>query len=188
MTAVAGTRHTAPTGDPVGDPSDAEIGCEKPGQPVPASLPVRRTLGFLLQDTSRLVRRRYIQLAKLDELPVNRSEASVLLQVDHQQGINQATLAAALDIEPISLVRLLDRLAARGLIERRRLAGDRRVWTIWLTPAAQPMLERIRAVTQKVRDEAFSSFSEADRAKLIDELVELRGNLLRPAPAGGAGE
>jgi MarR family transcriptional regulator for hemolysin len=161
---------------------------DEPGQPVPISVPVRRTLGFLLQDTSRLVRRRFVQLARAASLPINRSEASVLLQVDHQQGINQATLAAALDIEPISLVRLLDRLAASGLVERRRLPGDRRVWTIWLTPESQPMLDRIRAITQKVREDAFASFSAVEQAALMDQLVEVRANLLRPTVLSGADE
>ncbi|HVJ53517.1 MAG TPA: MarR family winged helix-turn-helix transcriptional regulator [Aliidongia sp.] len=149
------------------------------GQPVPDALPVRRTFGFLLQDTSRLVRRRFIQLARAADLPINRSEASVLLHVDHQEGINQTNLAGALDIEPISLVRLLDRLEVLGLIERRRHPTDRRVWTIWLTEASGPMLDRIRAITLRVRDQAFTGFTEARRAALIEELGELHANLLR---------
>lgn len=169
----------APPLDPVSC-AGADTAGDGPGQPVPVAVPVPRTLGFLLQDTSRLVRRRFVQLARAAALPINRSEASVLLQVDHQQGINQATLAAALDIEPISLVRLLDHLEVLGLVERRRHPGDRRVWTIWLTPTAQPMLERIRAITQKVRDQAFSNVSDIERAALIEQLVQLRANLLRP--------
>jgi MarR family transcriptional regulator for hemolysin len=146
----------------------------------PPAVSVRRTLGFLLHDASRLVRRRFMQLAREAELPLNRSEASVLLHVAHGQGINQATLAAALDIEPISLVRLLDRLQDIGLIERRPHPADRRVWTIWLTEASHPMLERIRSITQAVREEAFSGFSEHACEALIEDLVRLRANLIRP--------
>lgn len=139
--------------------------------------PVRQTLGFLLHDTSRLMRRRFVQMARAEGLPVTRSEASVLLNVAHEQGISQATLAALLDIEPIALVRLLDSLQARGLVARRAHPTDRRVRTVWLTEAAEPVLRRIRAVTAAVRREATAGLPPGQIEALIATLLAVRANL-----------
>jgi DNA-binding MarR family transcriptional regulator len=138
---------------------------------------VRRTLGFLLQDSARLIRRRFIARAREADLPLNHSETSVLQHVAHDQGVTQAKLAARLDIEPITLVRLLDRLEELGLIERRSHPKDRRSWTIWLTKAARPMLDRIEGIRLAVRAEALDGFSAAEQEALTDALVRLRANL-----------
>jgi MarR family transcriptional regulator, transcriptional regulator for hemolysin len=140
----------------------------------------RRTLGFLLHDAARLMRRRFVQLAREAALPLNFSEANVLLHVAHEEGINQVTLATHLDIEPIALVRLLDRLQDAGLVERRACPCDRRVRKIWLTGAAAPMLRRIRAITATVREEALAGFTESERAALAEALLRLRVNLATP--------
>jgi DNA-binding MarR family transcriptional regulator len=138
---------------------------------------VRRSLGFLLQDAARLIRRRFILRAREADLPLNHSETSVLQHVAHDQGVTQARLAAQLDIEPITLVRLLDRLEEIGLIERRSHPSDRRSWTIWLTEAAGPMLERIDVIRFAVRAEALEGFSAAEQEALTEALVRIRGNL-----------
>ncbi|HLG86284.1 MAG TPA: MarR family transcriptional regulator [Alphaproteobacteria bacterium] len=138
---------------------------------------VRRTLGFLLQDSARLIRRRFIARAREADLPLNHSETSVLQHVAHDQGVTQAKLAAQLDIEPITLVRLLDRLEELGLIERRSHPNDRRSWTIWLTKVARPMLDRIEVIRLAVRAEALDGFSRAEQEALTDALVRLRANL-----------
>lgn len=141
--------------------------------------PVRTTLGFLLGDTSRLMRRRFVQRAREEGLPLNRSEAAVLLYVSHAEGINQATLAAQLDIQPITLARLITRLAAVRLIERRARPGDRRVRTLWLTEESGPMLARIRAITQGVREEALAGFPDERRAAFTEGLLQIWTNLAR---------
>ena len=138
---------------------------------------VRRSLGFLLQDAARLIRRRFILRAREAELPLNHSETSVLQHVAHDQGVTQAKLAVQLDIEPITLVRLLDRLEELGLIERRSHPSDRRSWTIWLTEAARPMLDRIDVIRLAVRAEALEGFSQAEQEALTDALMRVRGNL-----------
>ena len=116
--------------------------------------PVRRTLGFLLADTSRLMRRHFVQRSREMGLPLNRSEASVLVHVDREPGLSQAQLAEKMDLEPISLVRLVDSLQEAGLIERRSHAHDRRIRTLWLTKAARPILVQVRAVAEDVRARA----------------------------------
>ncbi len=139
--------------------------------------PVRRTLGFLLRDTSRLMRRRFVQRSRALGLPLNRSEAAVLIHVDREPGMSQAQLAERLDMEAISLVRLIDSLQETGLIERRPHANDRRIRTLWLTEAARPILAQVRAVAEEVRAQAFKGIPEAEREALLDLLVRVRRNL-----------
>lgn len=139
---------------------------------------LRRTLGFLLHDTSRLMRRRFIQKAREVGLPLNRSEASLMRHVAREQGINQVTLAAQLDIEPVTVARLIDRLEGEGLLERRPAPSDRRVWTVWLTSAADEMLERIQQIVLAVRQEALAGLSMEQQAVLTELLLTVRGNLV----------
>ena len=142
--------------------------------------PVRRTLGFLLRDTSRLMRRRFVQRSRELGLPLNRSEAAVLVHVDREPGMSQAQLAEQLDMEAISLVRLIDSLQEAGLIERRPHAHDRRIRTLFLTEAAQPILAQVRAVAAEVRAQAFTGMPEEAQEALLDLLVRVRGNLATP--------
>jgi DNA-binding MarR family transcriptional regulator len=139
---------------------------------------MRRTLGFLLHDTSRLMRRRFIQKARGTGLPLNRSEASLLRHVAYEQGIKQVTLAARLDIEPVTVARLIDRLEADGLLERRPDPTDRRVWTVWLTGAAYEILGRIQEIALAVRQEAMAGLSDEQRETLTAMLVAVRDNLV----------
>jgi MarR family transcriptional regulator, transcriptional regulator for hemolysin len=146
-------------------------------------VPVRRTLGFLLRDTARLMRRRFVQRAREVGLPLNRSEASVLVWVDREPGLSQARLAARLDMEAISLVRLIDSLQEAGLIERRLDSRDRRIRTLWLSSVAQPILAQVQAVAGEVREQAMTGIPEAEREGLLDLLMTMRLNLVAQAAA-----
>jgi MarR family transcriptional regulator for hemolysin len=153
----------------------------------------RRTLGFLLKETSRLMRRRFLYLAAQAGLPLNRSEASLLIQVFDEPGINQAGVANLLDMETISVVRLVDGLERAGLLERRRHATDRRVRTLWLTAPGEAAVARVRTVAEMVRREALAGISDAEQERLLDQLLTIRGNLssalnpIRAARSVGAG-
>jgi MarR family transcriptional regulator for hemolysin len=81
------------------------------------------TLGFLLHDVARLLRKRFEQRAKSHGL--TRSQWQALAYLSKNEGIHQSGLAEILEIEPITLVRILDRLAERGLVERRPHPTDR---------------------------------------------------------------
>jgi len=148
---------------------------------------VRRSLGFLLQDTSRLMRRRFVQCAREAGLQLNRSEAIVLLHLLHEPGIGQAALASYLDTESISVVRLLDGLQSAGLIERRPHPTDRRIRQLWLTPAARPVIARLHKVTEAVRRQALAGMPTARQDELLNLLLAVRGNLARPRVGWSAG-
>lgn len=137
----------------------------------------QRTLGFVLHDVARAMRKRIEQRARAEALPLTRAQWSVLAHLSRQEGINQAALAQILDIEPITLVRLLDRLQAAGLVERRPDPTDRRARVLFLTPAAHPLLDRIWTVAAAVREEAMDGLSDAQREALMQTLLTIKFNL-----------
>jgi len=139
------------------------------------------TLGLLVHDVARLLRRRFELRAREAELPLTRNLCAVLAHVARDPGMSQAALAQLLDLEPITLVRFVDRLEELGLLERRLNPRDRRVWMLHLTPVAAPVLERIGSLSRRVHDEALAAMPELDRGALISGLKQLKSNL-----SGGA--
>jgi DNA-binding MarR family transcriptional regulator len=133
------------------------------------------TLGFLLHDVARLLRKRFEQHAK--GCGLTRSQWHVLAYLAQNEGINQTGLAELLDIEPITVGRLVDKLQAMGLIERRPAPSDRRVWLLYSTPAAASQLAHLRELGDLPRGEALANVSEADREQLAALLQALKVNL-----------
>ena len=93
----------------------------------PAGSDVGRAFGFLVHDVSRLIKRRFEHRARQMGLLITRQQAAVVLNIAGNEGVSQAELAAWLGIEPIALVRMLDKLHEDGLVERRAHPTDRRV-------------------------------------------------------------
>jgi MarR family transcriptional regulator for hemolysin len=146
---------------------------------MPSNLPgwSEPTLGFLVHDVARLLRKRLEQRARAAGIGLSRAQWQVLANIARCEGINQAGLAAILDIEPITLVRLLDRLEGMGFVERRLDPKDRRQRNLFLTEHAMPELERIRALGAEVREEALAGLDEPSRKRLLAELHAIKGNL-----------
>src|SRR5882757_3179444 len=92
---------------------------------------LNRSFGFVLHDTARLISKRYDQRAK--GLGLTRAQTQLLAYLLSHEGINQARLADLLEIEPISLARLLDRMEQSGWVERRPDPKDRRAWLLYTT-------------------------------------------------------
>jgi MarR family transcriptional regulator, transcriptional regulator for hemolysin len=135
------------------------------------------TLGFMLHDVARLLRKRFEQRAR--DLGLTRAQWQVLVYLALNEGIHQGGLAELLEIEPITLVRILDKLEARGLIERRRHAADRRIWLLYLQEAAHPLLTTLRAMGDTTRGEALVGLSETQQQQLFDMLSKMKANLLK---------
>jgi MarR family transcriptional regulator, transcriptional regulator for hemolysin len=133
------------------------------------------TLGFLLHDVARLLRKRFEQNARGSGL--TRSQWQVLAYLSQNEGINQGGLAELLDVEPITLCRIVDKLETLGLIERQPHPSDRRIWLLHLTPAARPKLAQLRKLGDMTRSEALAGVSEADRLRLLKTLQVLKSNL-----------
>jgi MarR family transcriptional regulator for hemolysin len=133
------------------------------------------TFGFLLHDTARLLRRDFERRSKGTGL--TRAQWAVLAYVARNEGSNQAALADMLEIEPITLVRLLDKLEAAGLVERRPDPADRRVRRLYLTEATGPLLEQLQDLASETRESALTGLSEPERQQLTDLLMKVRANL-----------
>ena len=135
-----------------------------------------RSLGFLLADVSRLVRRRFDSRAR--GLGLTRAQWRVLAQLRRREGINQASLAEIMEIEPITLGRHIDRLVEKGFVERRPDPADRRAWRLYLRNEVQPVLDRLREMSQMTRAEALRDIPEAEADRLIDLLLKIKANML----------
>lgn len=135
-----------------------------------------RSLGFLLADVSRLVRRRFDQRAS--GLGLTRAQWRVLAQLRRREGINQTALAEILEIEPITLGRHIDRLVEKGFVERRPDPADRRAWRLHLRSEVQPVLDKLRDMSGQTSREALAGISEPDRDRLIELLLVIKGNML----------
>jgi MarR family transcriptional regulator for hemolysin len=164
-------QHVAAALDPLDKVAQAEIeqAQGKPG--------FGRSFGFLVHDVSRLIKRRFDRKARQTGLPITRRQAAVVLYIARNEGVSQTEVATWLDMEPIALVRMLDRLHEEGLVDRRPHPTDRRVRTLWLTPAARPVVTQILAINKTIRDEAFAGMPSHARDTVIDILEGTKGNL-----------
>jgi MarR family transcriptional regulator for hemolysin len=152
-----------------------------------AALPTAdRNFGFLVHDVSRLVKRRFERAARHTGLPITRRQAAVLLYIARKEGVSQAEVASWLDIEPIALVRMLDKLNEEGLVERRAHPTDRRVRTLWLKPAARPVVERILEINLAIREEAFAGLEAGTREAMIAALGTVKDNLMQQEEAAAS--
>ncbi|GAB1583951.1 MarR family winged helix-turn-helix transcriptional regulator [Phyllobacterium phragmitis] len=135
------------------------------------------TLGFLLHEVARLLRKRFEQRA--GDLGLTRSQWQALAFLAKNEGIHQASLAEMLEIKPITLARILDKLVERGLVERRRHPTDGRIWLLYTREAAQPVLSEMRGIGDATRSEALQGISDADRDRLVELLTQMKKNLVQ---------
>jgi len=137
---------------------------------------LKRSFGFLMHDVSRLMRKSFDRRASA--IGLTRSQWRVLAHLSRNEGVKQAGLAEILEIKPITLARLLDRLGANGWVERRPDPNDKRARRLFLTDKARPILIELREVALSVREEALSGFDAAEQDRLIDQLRAVKENLL----------
>ena len=134
-----------------------------------------RSFGFLLHDIARLMRKRFDQRARA--LGLSRSQWQVLAHLSRHEGINQSGLAEILEIENITLGRLIDRMEEAGWVERRSDPRDRRARLLYTTAKVAPMMERMHALAEETREEALAGLPPAERDAMMDQLTRVRANL-----------
>jgi MarR family transcriptional regulator for hemolysin len=148
-----------------------------------------QSVGFLVNDVARLLRRNFNRRA--ENLGLSQAQWRALAHLARQEGVKQVTLADSLEIQPITLVRLIDRLEEAGLVTRRPDPDDRRAVRLYLTPDAQPLLARMWSLAAETREDAMAGISEQDRILLNETLSRIKQNLLdaerRPATPAKAG-
>ena len=139
---------------------------------------------FLLHDVARLLKKRFEQNSR----GLTRSQWQVLAYLAENEGVNQARLAELIEIEPITLGRLVDKLETLGLIERYPHPTDRRTWLLHLMPAARSRLQQAGEYGDVTRREALAGVSEEDRQHLLKTLQALKENLTQACDAPPAGQ
>jgi MarR family transcriptional regulator, transcriptional regulator for hemolysin len=149
----------------------------QPGVQRPDAEALQPNVGAMLHDVARLIRRRFERRARQTGLPITRQQARALLLIARHEGLSQAAIATMLDVEPIALVRLLDRLHEEGLVERHAHATDRRVRTLWLTALGWEVVDRVLAINAEIREAACAGLSPAVRVALMRTLTHMKGNL-----------
>jgi len=135
-----------------------------------------RDLLVLLNDVARLVRTVADRKARAHGM--TRAQWMTLFRLRRQDGLTQRELAEVLEVEPITVGRLVDRLEARGLVERRADPRDRRVWRLHLTPAAPPVLAELDALRAELDAEATRDLPPELREAAVEALLTMKRNLL----------
>lgn len=140
------------------------------------------SLPHLLSDSSRLLRRAFD--ARVRTLGMTSQQARLLLILQVNEGENQGFYAEVLEVEPISLTRMIDRMEEAGLIERRRDPADRRAWRLFLTDRSRQLIDQVRACLTGLEDEMLTGLDEGQRAALAGMLETIRVNFsnVRPIP------
>jgi DNA-binding MarR family transcriptional regulator len=142
-------------------------------------------LPFLLHDVARLMRVEADKRARVHGM--TRAQWGVLLRLERHPGLSQKEIADMLEVEPISVARLVDRLEASGMIERRPDAADRRIWRLHLRPAAAPVLKEIAVQRAELTRLAIQSVSPAVEAAMVLGLKQMKTNLLRTQAPDASG-
>ena len=135
------------------------------------------TIGFLLNDTARMFRRAYN--ARTKGSGITALQSRVLSYLARYPGIRQGPLAELIEVEPITLSRMIDRLEESNLVERRADPTDRRAWQLHLTSSAEPLLDSLRETARDVVAEATEGLSDAERDELTRLVERVRANLSR---------
>ncbi len=132
-------------------------------------------IGFLLQDVARLMRREFNR--RVQDLELTQAQWRALSLMCRDPGMRQCELADILEMQPISVARLLDRLEASGWVERKADPSDRRASKLYLTERAEPIMAKLRKNGAETRAYALAGVSDKDRQMLSDILTRMRANL-----------
>lgn len=146
---------------------------------------VSHTLGLLIHDAARLMRKRFE--ARAAAFGLSSAQWRLLFRLKREEGLPQARLAEILEIEPISVSRLLDRMEEGGWIERRQDAADRRVRVIYATAKARDAFADVKGIAEEIYDEAMEGLTEAERRSLLAGLELVRANLSEGEAGCGPG-
>ena len=137
--------------------------------------PLDRDPLVVLSDAARLIRTRADQRARC--YGMTRAQWMILVWLERQPGMSQNELATIMEVEPITVGRLVDRLEKRSFVERRPDASDRRIWRLHLTEAAGPMLEEIAKVRADINAVLVAGIPDAALQTTIDSLLQMKANI-----------
>jgi DNA-binding MarR family transcriptional regulator len=147
-----------------------------------------RDMLILLHDVARMQRTRFDQWAR--NYGMTRAQGIILARLDRQPGLSQNEMAALCEVEPITVGRLVDRLEARGFLERRHDPFDRRIRRLHLLPASAPILAAIQDYKIALENYVTDGLDKSVQEAVIDALVHMKNKLIMETakPLQAAGE
>lgn len=134
-----------------------------------------RRISFLMHDIAR--RARYWFDSRARSLGITRAQWRVLINLIHYDGATQSELAELIDVERITLCRMVDRLAEAGLVERRADPSDRRVWRLHLTEKAGPFVDELGHIAHEMEEKLLEPLTAEQRELLKDLLSVVRDHI-----------
>jgi MarR family transcriptional regulator for hemolysin len=134
-----------------------------------------REFAFILNDVARLLRT-YADY-RAAQFGMTRAQWAVLVRLDLYEGLNQSELADMLDLQPITLTRLLDKLCDSGLIERRPDPDDRRAKRLFLTRVARPLLLQLASLGEETMANVLEGVASETVEQMVSQLEVVRDNL-----------
>jgi DNA-binding MarR family transcriptional regulator len=134
-----------------------------------------RDIFVLIHDLARLMRTRFDQRARARGM--TRAQWMILARLDRQPGLSQNEMAAICEVEPITVGRLIDRLEARGFVERRSDPADRRIRRLHLLADAKPILDEIYLYKDEMKEDLLNGLDPSEVDHVIDSLLSIKNNL-----------
>jgi MarR family transcriptional regulator for hemolysin len=141
----------------------------------------QRDLLFLLHDAARLLRVDADKRARFHGM--TRAQWGILIWLERQPGISQKELSELLEVEPITVARLIDRLESRGMVERRPDPKDRRIWRLHLMPSALPVLREIDLQRAEMTNMVTAGIADEAIETMIETLLRMKSTLSQEALA-----
>jgi DNA-binding MarR family transcriptional regulator len=138
-------------------------------------------IGSMIAQVARLMRRSFDERAR--SIGVTRPQWQVLSLLARHEGINQGGLAELLEVEPITLGRMIDRLQEAAVVERRPDPADRRAWRLFLTDKGNQLIDDMRPLALETLETALDGVDPARRDEMLVALDRMRGNLSRRTQA-----
>ena len=135
-----------------------------------------RHLGFLIHDLARLLRRTFDR--RLQDLGLTQVQWRAIAHLSRSEGMTQSALADSLEVQPITLARLVDRMELAGWVERRSHPLDRRATQLYLTDKCQPILAEIQTRAAATLEEATAGLTAGQQRQLIESLQRIKKNLV----------
>jgi DNA-binding MarR family transcriptional regulator len=135
----------------------------------------KTTFGFLITDVTRLMRKHFDRRAV--RFQMTRAQWRALKRLHYSEGLTQNELAEFLEMEPIALGRVIDRLQKAGFVERRADPADRRCWRLHLLPKAHAVVDDMEQISQELFRQAQRGISAADMKTMIGVLGRMKSNL-----------
>jgi MarR family transcriptional regulator for hemolysin len=135
-----------------------------------------RDMFLLVHDVARLTRVEADRRAR--RMGMTRAQWGIIRRLANQPGCSQKELADILEVEPITVARMVDRLEAAGMVERRADGQDRRIWRLHLLPAAENVLKEIRFELTTLANYIVSGLTPEQHEVMVDGLLRMKANIL----------